>query len=533
MKTLFAFIFLGFSATVACAQLPDMVLYNGNIFTSDSAKLYVQALAVKKGIVLQTGTNKEILKLAGNSTRKINLGGKTVVPGFNDAHDHPGLFMTYGKSYSYQERQVGGPSPAAVIDSVSQIVKKSTPGEWISGTIGQLILSDMSFREKLDDITPDNPVILFAWWGHGMVFNSKALKLAGISDEDKDPIGGWYERNPVSGGINTLKEFAGWNAAETYYASIPDSIKVKGLRDYTNLQVQLGITTTQFMTNFAMASAILKENPPIRTRIVPIVRTNSTSRDLGIWAKFSKNQCPLVYISGIKYIIDGTPFDESSLSSKPYATRPGWFGRFDFAPDTIRQILKEGLSGKDQLIMHVVGDSALNTVLAMMNKTASHSTWQKLRVRIEHNVGYSSNIEEQKNAIKSLNLLMMHTPMYARKSPFRSLIRKGIKVGISPDGLTNPYVNIMIVTSQQTNPDENVTREEAVIAYTKNNAYAEFTDNIKGTLTKGKLADLAVLSQNIFTVPISKLPETKSLLTMVGGKIIYSDKEMDNALISK
>jgi predicted amidohydrolase YtcJ len=195
--------------------------------------------------------------------------------------------------------------------------------------------------------------------------------------------------------------------------------------------------------------------------------------------------------------------------------------------------LAEGLNGKDQLMMHIVGDSALNTVLAMMKKAASCSKWQKLRVRIEHNVGYSSNIEEQMNEIKSLNLVMMHTPMYARQSPFRSLIRKGIKVGISPDGLTNPYVNIMIVTSQQTNPDENITREEAVIAYTKNNAYAEFTDNIKGTLTKGKVADLAVLSQNIFTVTVNKLPETKSLLTMVGGKIIYSNKEMNSVLISK
>ncbi|MBS1530082.1 MAG: amidohydrolase family protein [Bacteroidetes bacterium] len=275
------------------------------------------------------------------------------------------------------------------------------------------------------------------------------------------------------------------------------------------------------------------ENPPIRTRIIAFIITPNAHRNLGEWAGFDKNPTSLVYVSGTKYIIDGTPNDESSLSSKPYDGRPGWFGRFDFAKDTIRQILKDGLAGKDQLMMHVVGDSAVTAVLRMMKMTADYSRWRPKRVRIEHNHGYSSNIDEEENEIKSLSLLMMHTPMYCRESPVRSLIKKGIKVGISPDGLTNPFVNIMIVCSQQTNTNENITREEAVIAYTKNNAYAEFAENIKGTLTRGKLADLAVLSQDIFTIPLDKLPETKSLLTMVGGKIIYSANEMNGVPSSK
>jgi len=523
MKTFLTIAFLICLLGAARAQSPDLVIYNGNIFTSDSSRLYVQALAVKKGIILSTGTSEEILRMATSKTKKINLHGKTVIPGINDAHDHPGVLIG-DIGYNYVEREVPGPAPAAVLDSVSRLVKTCKPGDWIKGLIGLSILKDMGFRQKLDSVAPNNPVFLFAWWGHGVVFNAMALKLAGINDSSKDPVGGWYDRNPASGEINTLNEYAGWNAAETYYSSVPDPIKIKGLKSYTSQQIEYGITSIQFMTTYAMVPAIFEENSAIRTRIIPFTKTTDASRNLGIWNKVYKTATPLVYMSGIKYVIDGTPFNESSLHSRPYPGNSHWFGRLNFPRDTIKQILKEALASNRQLMMHITGDSTFNTVLSLMKSTGTYKQWRSRRVRIEHNAAYSPDMVSQIDEIKNLGLLMMHTPMYAHQSPLRSLIKKGIKVGISPDGLTNPFVNIMIMTSQQSNPAENITREEAVIAYTKNNAYAEFAENSKGTLTKGKLADLAVLSQNIFTIPTPALPQTRSLLTMAGGRVIYSSK---------
>ena len=116
---------------------------------------------------------------------------------------------------------------------------------------------------------------------------------------------------------------------------------------------------------------------------------------------------------------------------------------------------------------------------------------------------------------------MMHTPKYCMASPLRSLLEKGVAVGIAPDGTTNPFVDILMVTTMQADPKENLTREQAVIAYTKTNAYAEFAEKQKGTLAKGMLADLAVLSQDIFTIPNEQLPATQSVLTIVDGKIVY------------
>jgi predicted amidohydrolase YtcJ len=110
------------------------------------------------------------------------------------------------------------------------------------------------------------------------------------------------------------------------------------------------------------------------------------------------------------------------------------------------------------------------------------------------------------------------------KSPVKSWLEKNIPVAIGPDGLINPFLNILFVTTQQSDPEENITREQAVIAYTKSSAFAEFADDTKGTLAPGKLADVAVLSQDIFTIPAQKLPLTRSVLTIVNGTIVYKAK---------
>ena len=153
---------------------------------------------------------------------------------------------------------------------------------------------------------------------------------------------------------------------------------------------------------------------------------------------------------------------------------------------------------------------------------ASDEVWKAKRIRIEHNS--TPNITPAEvNEVKDLGLLMMHTPKYAVGRPLPSLIDKGLIVGISPDGTTNPFFDIFMITTQQVNPSERLTIEQAVVAFTKTNAYAEFQEKEKGTLMPGMLADLTVLSQDIFTVPPPQLPGTKSVLTMIDGKIVYQD----------
>jgi predicted amidohydrolase YtcJ len=521
-----AFVFL--AAYTSYAQA-DMILINGKIFTSDNSKLYVQAIAIKKNRILATGTNAAIKKLAYRQTKIIDLQGKTVVPGFNDAHDHLAWKVTVDQRFSC-DFSVPGPSKQMVLDSVIRLIKQAKPGQWISGDIGLIVLYESGMRKSLDSIAPQNPVALEIMWGHGMVLNSKAMQFLHITETTENPIGGWYGREP---GTNTLTgvlyEYTQWPAWQAIRMSEPAKL-IEGLRQYARQQLQFGITTVQDMScNIPPASLkqiYTEANLPLRIRMISFPGTTSKGRNLTEWKNVPVRPSALSYVSGVKYLIDGTSLEGNSLSRTPYPDRPGWYGKLNFPLDTIRQILHETLTTSTQLHMHIVGDSTLSLVLPLMKSMASDAVWRAKRVRIEHNSTRWSTETEQKY-IRDMGIIMTHTPQYGHNNPLRSLIEQGIPVAMAPDGLINPFVNIQIVSSQQANPDENITREQAILVYTLGSAFAEFKENEKGTLKKGMLADMAVLSQDIFTVSEGQLPFTKSVLTIVDGKIVFANDQME------
>lgn len=504
-------------------QSADIILINGKIFTSDVHQLYVEAVAIKGNLIWAIGSNKEIEKLASSRTKKIDLKGKTVVPGFNDAHDHLGWLAPVGKGYQYPNPTVRGLSSSQVLDSISRLVKISKPDQWVHGFIGLEVMRDTTIRRLLDEIAPNNPLLLQIWWGHGTILNSRALTLCGVSDADENPVGGWYERSLKSNKIHALQEYASWMSHSKWLSSEPEHL-VGGLQAYAYSQLQFGVTSVQNMSSSLDASSATKffhlANLPVRVRVIGWPQITTKGRQSLTWKKTERNPSTLTRISGIKYVIDGTPLEGNALMTKPYPGTNGWHGRLNFPVDTIRQILQEALTSNEQLMMHIVGDSTYSIVLSLMKKLATDSMWKPKRVRFEHNANPHLNPQNIKD-IQDMGILVMHTPMYAQNSLIKSLISKGIRVGIAPDGLTNPFVNIKIITSEQVNANENLTREEAVIAYTLTNAYAEFKEHQKGTITKGKVADLVVLSQDIFTVPLDRLPETHSELTIINGNIVF------------
>ena len=158
-------ILLLLTAEKVIAQQADLILVNGKIFTSDPSQLYVQALAIKGNKILAVDSNAAIEKLAAANTKRIDLEGKTVVPGFNDAHDHLGWYAPIGLGYNYTENNPAGLSKAAVLDSVARLARLAKPNQWIHGFIGTTVLFDRSVRSALDSIAPNNPVLLKIWWG--------------------------------------------------------------------------------------------------------------------------------------------------------------------------------------------------------------------------------------------------------------------------------------------------------------------------------------------------------------------------------
>jgi len=505
------------------AQSADVVITNGKVFTSDTNKLYVQAIAIKGNKIIASGTNEAILKLANSKTKKIDVQGKTVVPGFNDAHDHPAWFAPVGKFFNVNaELNFAGLNKKAVLDSVALMLKDAKPGEWIHGFIGTSVFLDTSMRTSLDSLAPNNPVELQIWWGHGIVVNKKALEASGYSDNDKDPVGGWFVRNRLNK-ISALQQNAQTPVWIALNKSDTQSV-IKSLQSFVQEQLPAGITSVQYMgTGFTQkfaASVFPKVNSPQRIRIMAFQRSTSAGRQTQDWSLAETHPSPLITISGVKYVIDGTPGEGNALK-KISSLAPGQKnGRLNYPIDTMKLILKEALTTNRQLLMHITADSSFEVVLSLLQQTAPADKFKTKRIRIEHNcVGPIS--PQQREVLKAYNILMMHTPKYCQGSRLRSLFDNGVIVGISPDGTTNPFLDIMFCTTMQSDSTENLTREQAVIAYTKNNAYAEFKEKEKGTLMPGMLADLAVLSQDIFTIPAPQLPATKSVLTMINGKIVY------------
>lgn len=160
-------------------------------------------------------------------------------------------------------------------------------------------------------------------------------------------------------------------------------------------------------------------------------------------------------------------------------------------PDTIRQILTEALKSNRQLMLHVVGDSATIIVIRLMKELAPPAAWRNKRVRIEHGDGVRPS---QLKDIHDMGIIVINTPQYGADNPLQTWIRAGIPVAVGPDALINPFLAIHTMCAAQKDPKENLTVEQAVIAYSRTAAYAEFAEGSKGTLTPGKLADLAILS---------------------------------------
>lgn len=221
---------------------------------------------------------------------------------------------------------------------------------------------------------------------------------------------------------------------------------------------------------------------------------------------------------------------------KPYADRPTTSGELNFSQKEMEDMLRESLQNHDQLMVHVVGDRTVETFLNAMDATGGARVWSKRRVRFEHGDGLMPDLLPR---AKRLGIVEVQNPTHLaldierwgpgraeHNQPMRSLLDAGIPLAIGSDGPSNPYLNIMLACTYKGKPLEALTREQAVVAYTLTSAYAEFAEKDKGSLEPGKRADLAVLSQDVFHVPLQELPRTGSVLTMVGGKILYDTKAL-------
>ncbi|HLJ50351.1 MAG TPA: amidohydrolase family protein [Bryobacteraceae bacterium] len=520
------------------AQPTRTVLYNGDIFTAVPGAPHVQAIAIEGDRIIAAGGNWPVLALATPGTKTINLGGRTVIPGFNDAHVH--VIVPQGV-YVNSNAFVPGPGPtlSEMQALIGQAAAANPPGTLLLGLYGTAMLDDPGTnRFAFDGVAPANPVVLFAWSGHGTVFNTQAMQLLEFAPNQPDPTGGVFERLPNSNILSGVAhEYAEFLIRRRLLSLLPDAALVGAYQAYAAQASKFGVTSIQDMavglTQQRALAAIGAASLPLR------VRSICFPLDLGepcaTW-----NDTEMVRAAGTKWITDGTPIERRAFVGTAYADRPGQFGAFNFTNGQfIARLLAQriGLPARSQILLHTVGDAAIGNVLDGLEATGGRAVWSNRRPRVEHGdllfppdygrVAKLGVVIVQNGthlALTSIFAVRFQPQVFAQLEPLQSLLTNGIPLGLGTDSIgspISPFVDLLFVTTHPTHPSEALSMEQAVTAYTRGSAYAEFEEYHKGTLAPGNLADLAVLSQDIFTVPPPALPATISVLTIVGGQVVW------------
>jgi len=525
----------------AAGAAPDLILVNGKVFTSDAANPNAEALAISGERIMDVGTTAKISALAGPKTKRIDVGGRVVIPGFNDAHFH---HLPNPEGVTVELPIVPGavvPEPTwdEVLAALPAAVKKARKGEWIYATVGQTVVNDPRFtRDPIDNLAPDNPVLVKSWFGHGHVFNTAAMRLVGIGEKEPDPMGGRFARFPGSRRVTgAVCEYAGWPVFRALEESCTDEEIIRSLKQLSDEAAGLGITSIQnmnYLTPKRYVELLGRADFPLRMRIIRWPATDPRGRDLKEGLDVQAPAGSRFTVSGTKWVLDGSPLERGMALRGEYRDRLGWSGTMNFPDSEIQAMLHETISREDQSLLHAVGDKAVEAVLSAMESVDADVThWPARRVRIEHADGLLSDLVPR---AKKLGVIVVQNPTHFDPGvghfferfgkdhlflPLRSLLEAGIPLALGSDGPMNPGLNIMFAQLHPSRPGEGITREQAVEAYTRGSAFAEFAEKEKGSLAAGKLADLAVLSQDIFKVAPVELPKTVSVFTLVGGKIVH------------
>jgi predicted amidohydrolase YtcJ len=522
---------------------PDTVLLNGKIFTGVASRPYVQAVAILGERIVATGDTKTIQAMAGPKTNAIDLHGGTAIPGINDAHHH----FQLGPPEVDVDLHAMDPTWTQVKDGIVAAIAKNPPNSLISVAIGFKVFGDTSVdRDALDQIAPHNPVSLGTFTGHGMILNSAALRFYSISEDQPDPLGGHFERDAKGRLTGTLREYAIMNIERAAADRVPDSAAIAQLRQQLDEEAKYGVTSIQELSiSMAPSRAVsLLETIPtqIRVRVVRMPGTTAAGRDIDEGKGVPAHPASLITVSGSKWLADGvgvegtlTPRGEWKIPAKPPFDSLVSDLPLEFPEREYRAMLQESIKNNEQLLLHVSGNRSVETILEDIDASGGKSVWNGRRLRFEHGDGI---YPDQFARIQQDGIIVVQNPIhfapivppgvvaFEKAQPLKSLLAAGIPLALGSDAPPNPYLDIMFATNPGNRPSEGITREQAVTAYTLTSAYAEFQEKEKGTIEPGKLADIAVLSQDIFTVPTPELPKTVSVLTMVGGKLVYKAADM-------
>ena len=533
----------------------DIILYNGNILTVDSRDRISQAVAISKGVIQKVGTDMEVSPFNGPATQAVNLKGRTVTPGIIDAHNH---MIYYGQQMKYQ-LDIRPPKVRTnkdLLRVVKEATKTKAEGEWIQGSQGFLgDIKDSPTRWELDEVSPKHPVYLPHCSGQYAVVNSLALKIAGVDKHTPQPYGGRIEKDEKTG--EPTGRMIQYPAEDMVRGKIPRlSVEEyeEAIRHAAKLFLPYGITSVQDVIVYMREHTKIyeemadKEALPVRIYILEYVDSLQKARRMtALHHHFHHPRCTF---GGWKLAIDGGGAAGTALMYDK--TLVGSRRAFPLhKPEELNRIV-EILHGSGlQISIHVVGDEGMDICLDAFEKASPLTSTAKRRHRLEH-----ANFPTQRNLdrMQKLGIIASVQPSWIhlfgdgfqsqmgneianRSIPNKSFLQRGIPLAFSSDVpatmVFEPFWGFIGAVTRRTRqgkflaPAEAITMKDALRAYTYGAAYAAFEEKAKGSIEEGKLADLAIWEQNLYTVrpDPEKIKDLKVLMTLLDGKIVYQDEK--------
>jgi predicted amidohydrolase YtcJ len=524
---------------------PDLILYNGNVITIDSRRPRAQAVAIADGRFLAVGDNDKVRALASSRTKKIDLTGQTIVPGFIDAHTHPAVA---GRMHL---RQVD--CDLRSIDAIQKAIReraaKTPSGEWVLG----FKYDDTKTAEgrplnlaDLDAAAPGHPVYVAHRGGHTAYVNSRALEAARVTNETPDPAGGRFDRDP---GTRKHNGRVSERATEVFDKLIPDANSRDDYREGVKLISQMmsraGITSAHDAYGShddLRAYQDAHSAGDLSVRIYCLIDHAQIDRMIaaGIRTGFGDEW---VRVGAMKMTSDGSISERTARLSEPYIGRPDDFGIQVMTEEELYEKGGKAHEADWQLGVHANGDVAIDIVLRVFERLQRERPRRDPRFRLEHCTLINDALVKRIRALGAIPTpfaayVYYHGEKFRDYGPerlkqmfaLRSFLDAGIRVAPGSDYPPGPFEPMMALQSAVTRTDskgnvwgaqQRITVEEALRTQTLHGAYASFEENLKGSIERGKLADLVVLGRDplrenpasLITIPIHR--------TMVGGRWVF------------
>lgn len=539
-----------FAPTLLAQDRPaDLVVLNARIYTVDAGRPLAQAMAIRDGRVVYVGSNRGALAVSTAQTQRMDLDGKTVIPGMIDAHAH---LLSLGTALRRVDL-VGTRSYAEIIEKVAARARTMAPGEWVQGRgWDQNDWGDTRFptHEALSRAVPDHPVYLTRVDGHAALVNAKALELAGVNAATRDPDGGRLLRDDAGNPTGVLID-----RAQGIVARVIPELSTTELREATLAAIaeanRWGLTGIH---DAGVGPRIIDQYEALaregRYNLRNYVMIGSDDATLDRYFRRGPQNGLYdgrLWIRSIKISADGALGSRGAALLESYSDEPGNTGLITVPFDRVRNVAVRALEQRFQLNVHAIGDAANRMVLDAFEAALDQVPTPDHRFRVEHaQVIHFQDIPRfaQLDVIPSMQGSHQTSDMYWAMNrlgwtrvqgayAWRSLLKTGVVIPNGSDfpvESANPLISFKaFVTRQDADgwpaggwfPEERTTRDEALTSMTLWPAYAAFMEDIAGSLSAGKYADFVVLDQDIMTIDPDRILDTKVLMTVLGGRIVF------------